>query len=148
MVDEPVVFLLVEDSKHDILAFERAWRDNGIKNELRVVRNGQDCLAYLHRQGRFGSEVDAPHPKIILLNNKMPAMEGLTVLEKIRQEGPFATIPVVVFTSTENHMKKAKSYDLGANAYIVKPMNYEDLFRTVRIINDFWELVEVPENSP
>jgi DNA-binding response OmpR family regulator len=51
-------------------------------------------------------------------------------------------------SATENYMKKAKSYDLGANAYIVKPMNYEDLFRTVRIINDFWELVEVPENSP
>jgi two-component system response regulator len=75
----------------------------------------------------------------------MPRLEGLTVLDKIRQNEDFENIPVVIFTSAESVLKETQGYDLGANAYVVKPMNYEDLSRTVRSINDFWELVEVPE---
>jgi CheY-like chemotaxis protein len=142
---DPVVFLLVEDSEHDVLAFRRAWKGNGIANELQVVRSGQDCLDYLHRRGRYRREEDAPRPKVILLNNKMPGIEGLTVLNEIRQSEDFENIPIVIFTSAESVLKENQSYDLGANAYMVKPMNYEDLSRVVRSINDFWELVEVPE---
>jgi CheY-like chemotaxis protein len=142
---DTVVFLLVEDSEHDILAFRRAWQDNDIANELQVVRGGQDCLDYLHHRGRYRREEDAPRPKIILLNNRMPRIEGLKVLSEIRQNEAFENIPVIIFTSVESDLKETQSYDLGANAYVVKPMNYVDFSRTVRCINDFWELVEVPE---
>jgi len=142
---DPIVFLLVEDSEHDILAFRRAWKDNGIVNELQVVRGGQECLDYLHHRGRYRREEDAPRPKIILLNNRMPGIEGLKVLNEIQQHEALENIPVVIFTSVESDFKETQSYDLGANAYVVKPMNYEDLSRAVRSINDFWELVEVPE---
>jgi len=74
-----IVFLLVEDSEHDILAFRRAWQDNGIANELQVVRGGRECLDYLHHRGRYRREEEAPRPKIILLNNRMPGIEGLRV---------------------------------------------------------------------
>jgi len=142
---DPIVFLLVEDSEHDILAFRRAWKDNGIANELQVVRGGQECLDYLNHRGRYRREEDAPQPKIILLNNRMPRIEGLKVLNEIRQNEAFKNIPVIIFTSVESDFKETQSYNLGANAYVAKPMNYEDLCRTVRCINDFWELVEVPE---
>jgi two-component system response regulator len=142
-----IVFLLVEDSEHDILAFRRAWQDNCITDELRVVRDVQECLEYLHHHGRYRREEDAPRPKIILLNNRMPGIEGLTVLDRIRQNEASENIPVIIFTSVENDLKETQSYDLGANAYVVKPMNYQDLSRTVRSINDFWELVQVPEKS-
>ncbi len=85
MNEDPIVFLLVEDSEHDILVFRRAWQENGIANELQVVRGGQDCLDYLHHRGRYRREEDAPRPKIILLNNRMPRIEGLKVLNEIRQ---------------------------------------------------------------
>ena len=143
----PALFLLVEDSEHDIVAFQRAWRDNDIANELRIVRNGRQCLDYLHRRGRFKQDGETPLPKVILLNNRMPGREGLRVLEEIRQSDDFAHIPVIIFTSAASEQKEAESYDLGANAYVVKPMNYEDLSRIVRRISDFWELVEVPGDT-
>jgi two-component system response regulator len=142
---DPIVFLLVEDSEHDVTAFRRAWRANGITDELKVVRSGLECLDYLHRRGQYRREENAPRPRVILLNNRMPRLDGLTVLEKIRQDAEVENIPVILFTSAESDLKENQSYALGANAYVVKPMNYEDLSRVVRSINDFWKLVEVPE---
>lgn len=147
MNDVPALFLLVEDSEHDIVAFQRAWRDNDIANELRIVRNGKECIDYLHHRGRFKRDGGPPRPKVILLNNRMPGREGLSVLEEIRQSADFANIPVIIFTSVASEKKEAESYDQGANAYVVKPMNYENLSRMVRRINDFWELVEVPGDT-
>jgi CheY-like chemotaxis protein len=146
MEKEPIVILLVEDSEHDIIAFKRAWRENGIRNELRILRDGQQCLDYLLHRNRFEQDGAAPRPRVILLNNRMPRMEGLTVLAEIRRHGDVANIPIIMFTSAGSAVKESQSYDLGANAYVVKPMNYEDLSRIVRRTNDFWELVEVPEN--
>ena len=80
-----------------------------------------------------------------VLNDKMPRVEGLAVLEEIRRHGDIAHIPIIMFTSAESDVKEARSCDLGANTYVVKPMNDEDLSRMVRRTNDFWELVEVPE---
>jgi two-component system response regulator len=142
---DPIVFLLVEDSEHDVTAFRRAWRANGITDELKVVRSGLECLDYLHRRGQYRREENAPRPRVILLNNRMPRLDGLTVLEKIRQDAEVENIPVILFTSAESDLKENQSYALGANAYVVKPTKYEDLSCVVRSINDFWKLVEVPE---
>lgn len=77
--------------------------------------------------------------------HRMPRLEGLTVLDKIRQDEDFKNIPIVIFTSAESVLKETQSYNLGADAYVVKPMNHEDLFRVARSLNDLWESVEVPE---
>jgi two-component system response regulator len=148
MNDEPITFLLVEDSEHDILAFKRAWSENGIANRLMVVHDGPECLDYLLRRGRFDDQDGTPLPRLILLNNRMPKMEGLEVLDHIRGEATLADIPVILFTAAESDLKEMRSYRLGANAYIVKPPHYDDLSRMVRCINDFWELVEIPEVTP
>ena len=146
MSDGTKVFLMVEDSEHDIVAFRRAWEENRIASELRVVRGGSECLDYLHRRGTYGRRENAQRPDVILMNNRLPKVEGLTVLKAIRQNADFEHIPVVIFTAAQSNLKEAQSYELGANAYLVKPMKYSDLSRIVRRIHDFWEMVEVPEN--
>jgi CheY-like chemotaxis protein len=146
MSDGRKVFLMVEDSEHDILAFKRAWKDNAIANELRIVRDGRECLDYLQRRGRYGREA-ASRPAVILLNNRLPGVEGLMVLKAIRQSTDFAHIPVIIFTAVESELKETRSYELGANAYVVKPTDYRSLSRIVRCMNAFWELVQVPEND-
>lgn len=147
MNGEPIVFLLIEDSEHDILAFERAWKENDISNELRIVRDGHECLDYLNRRGRYRRAEDAPTPAVILLNDHLPELDGLKVLEAIRQNNHTAYIPVIMFSASESDRKKARRYDVGANAYLTKPLKYEALSRTVRRISRFWELVDVPETT-
>jgi two-component system response regulator len=147
MKGEPIAFLLVEDSEHDILAFERAWKENGISNELRIVRDGHECLDYLNRRGRYRHAEDAPTPAVILLNDHLPELDGHQVLEAIRQDSRTAYIPVIMFSASESDRKKARRYDSGANAYLTKPLKYEDLSRTVHRLSRFWELVEAPETT-
>jgi CheY-like chemotaxis protein len=143
----PIDFLLVEDSRHDIVAFKRAWDENEIANRLTIVHDGVECLDYLLARGRFEDRAGAPLPGVILLNNRMPKMDGLAVLKSIRSQPGLTAIPVIVFTAAESDTKERQSYRLGANAYMVKPLHYADLSRMVRRINAFWELVEVPEVS-
>ena len=145
MNDLPIDFLLVEDSRHDIVAFQRAWDENEIANRLTIVHDGVECLDYLLGRGRYEDRAGAPLPRVILLNNRMPKMDGLAVLKRIRSQPGLAAIPVIVFTAAESDRKERQSYRLGANAYMVKPLHYADLSRMVRRINAFWELVEVPE---
>ena len=141
-----LVFLLVEDSEHDVLAIKRAWKKNRIANELRIVRDGQECLDYLNQRGGFSGSETAPRPDVILLNNKLPKMDGMQVLEKIRQSDGFGHLPVVMLTANESEIEQCRSYNLGVNAYIVKPMSFENLSKTVRRLNQFWNLAEIPQD--
>jgi len=148
MTDEPIVFLLVEDSEHDLLAFQRAWRDNDIAHELRVVRDGRECLDYLRRRGPYRRPAEAPRPGVIVLNDRLPRLDGQAVLARLQEDTDLSHIPVILFTTSESEQKELDSYDRGANAYVVKPMTYEDLSRAVLRLSRFWEMVEVPEASP
>jgi len=148
MTDEPIVFLLVEDSEHDLLAFQRAWRENAIAHELRVVRDGRECLDYLRRRGPYHRPAEAPRPGVIVLNDRLPRLDGQAVLSRLQEDTDLSHIPVILFTSSESEQKELDSYDRGANAYVVKPMTYEDLSRAVLRLSRFWEMVEVPETSP
>jgi len=145
MNDEKMTFLLVEDSEHDVLAFRRAWRDNDIAHELRVVRDGRECLDYLQGHDPYEGQEDRPRPDVIVLNDHLPKMSGQSVLAALQQNEAWAAIPVIVFTASQSPRKELHSYARCANAYIVKPMTYEDLSRTVRRLCRFWELVEIPE---
>ena len=146
MGEQDLVFLLVEDNEHDVLAVKRAWRANRIANDLKIVRDGQECLDYLNRRGRFSRSEALPDPDVILLNNKLPKLDGLQVLKKIREHKTFHHLPIVMFTATENEADQIKSYDLGVNAYIVKPMNFNQFSAIIRTLNKFWELAEIPQD--
>ena len=144
MSKEPFVVLLAEDDEHDIVATKRAWKKHHIANPLYIVNDGEECLDFLHRRGKYSEPKTAPRPGILLLDIKMPKMDGLTVLEHIRQEGRLRRLPVVVLTTSKAEEDRLRSYDLGVNAYIVKPVGFQNFSEAVRTINLFWELVELP----
>jgi CheY-like chemotaxis protein len=150
MNKKPFVVLMAEDNEHDILATRRAWRKGNIANPLYIVRDGEECLDYLHRRGKYSEPDAAPRPGILLLDIKMPKMDGLAVLKHIREDKDFENkglrhLPIIILTTSHEEEDRLKSYDLGVNAYITKPVGFENLAEAVRAINLFWELVELPE---
>jgi DNA-binding response OmpR family regulator len=147
MDNDQMVFLMVEDNEHDIAAVKRAWRENRIADSLYVVRKGDECLDYLHRRGEYSRPESAPRPDVVLLNNRLPGLDGLKVLEQIRASEEFHYLPVIMFTASESERDQFKAYDMLANAYIVKPMNFENLSAAIRSINAFWQLAEIPEGG-
>ena len=144
MEKQTFVVLMAEDDEHDILATKRAWKKNNILNPLYIVRDGEECLDYLHRRGKYIDPDSAPRPGILLLDIKMPKLDGLAVLKHIRMSEEFSRLPVVILTSSKQEEDRVKSYDLGANAFIVKPLGFDNFSRAVNAINIFWQLVELP----
>jgi CheY-like chemotaxis protein len=138
------VVLMAEDDEHDIVATKRAWKKHRIANPLYVVKDGEECIDYLHRRGKYSENGGAPRPGIILLDINMPKINGLEVLRHIRKEKALRCIPVIILTTSKADEDRLKSYNLGVNAYVVKPVGFENFSFAVRTINLFWELVELP----
>ena len=147
MPDKPFAILVGEDDEHDIVVTKRAWKGNNIENQLFLVRSGQECLDFLHRRGKYSDPTAAPTPGILLLDIKMPGMDGFTVLEQIRRDERLRRLPVVIVTGSDAAGDRNRSYDLGANAYIRKPLEFKDFSEAIRVINRFWELAELPDLS-
>ena len=147
MPQEPFVVLMAEDDEHDILATRRAWKKHHISNPLYIVNDGEECLDFLHRRGKYGEPGTAPRPGILLLDIRMPKMDGLAVLKHIRQDGQLRRLPVVILTTSRAEEDRLRSYDLGANAYIVKPVGFNNFSDAVRTINLFWQLVDLPQRG-
>jgi len=145
MDKEPFVVLMAEDNEHDILATQRAWKKNNIVNPLRIVKDGEECLDYLYRRGKYSEPGAAPRPGILLLDIKMPGLNGLAVLQHIRADENLHHLPVIILTTSKTEEDRFKSYDLGANAFITKPVGFENLAEAVKTIQLFWALVELPE---
>ena len=141
----PFVVLMAEDNRHDIVAAKRAWRVNNIANPLYIVKDGEECLDYLHQRGKYSEPDAAPRPGILLLDLKMPKVDGLTVLQHIREDETLRYLPVIILTTSKLEEDRVRSYDLGVNAYIKKPVGFENFSNAVKAINLFWELVELPE---
>lgn len=137
--------LLAEDSKHDILAVKRAWKDHNLVNELCIVRDGQECMDYLLREGSYAPPANAPRPGVLLLDLNMPKMGGLDVLKRIREIDNLRRLRVVVLTTSKRDEDKIESYDLGVDAYIMKPVQFEKFGEAIRRISLFWQLVELPD---
>ncbi len=146
MNKKPFVVLMAEDDEHDIVAVKRAWKKHNINNPLHIVNDGEECLDYLHQRGKYSEPGTAPRPGILLLDIKMPKMDGLAVLEHIRKSDKFTRLPVIILTTSKDEEDRLKSYDLRANAYVLKPIGFDNFSEAVRTINLFWELVELPED--
>ncbi len=145
MTKKPFVILMAEDNEHDVIATRRAWKKNHVANPLYIVRDGEECLDFLFHRGKYSEPESAPHPGILLLDIKMPKMDGLTVLKHIRENEQLHSLPVIVLTTSREEEDRFRSYELGANAYIVKPVGFENFAAAVKAIHLFWELVELPE---
>ena len=146
MGKEPFAVLMAEDDEHDIVATKRAWKKHHIANPLYIVKNGEECLDFLQRKGRYEEPDSAPRPGILLLDINMPRMDGLTVLKRIREDEneKLRRLPVVILTTSKAEQDRIRGYELGANAYIVKPVGFENFSDAVKTISLFWQLVELP----
>ncbi|MFF1464766.1 response regulator [Streptomyces sp. NPDC058330] len=138
----PIEVLLVEDDPGDELMTREAFEDNKIRNTLHVVRDGQEALDFLYRQGEH---TDAPRPDLVLLDLNLPRYDGRQVLEKIKTDPELALIPVVVLTTSSAEEDILRSYKLHANAYVTKPVDLEQFIGAVRQIDDFFvSVVRLP----
>ena len=147
MPNEPFIVLMAEDDEHDILATRRAWQKHHISNPLYIVNDGEECLDFLHQRGKYSEPETAPRPGILLLDIRMPKLDGLAVLKHIREDKQLRRLPVIILTTSRAEEDRLRSYDLGVNAYIVKPVGFDNISNAVRTINLFWHLVALPERD-
>ncbi len=145
----PIVILLVEDNPDHILLIKRALEVNNVLNEVRVVEDGQEALDYLYRQGKYTDPESAPRPGLILLDIKLPKVDGLEVLRRIKNDPTLKVIPTIMLTSSEQEADVLRSYLNGANSYIVKPIRFDDFVQKVRELKLYWILVNTlpPESA-
>ena len=129
--------LLAEDDPNDLELTLIALKEHIQYNNLIIVINGVEALNYLYRREEYAS-VREPLPSLILLDNKMPKMTGLEVLEAIKADPQFCCVPVVMLTSSKEDRDIVQSYELGANAYVVKPMIFDEFIQTVQCLSRFW----------
>jgi CheY-like chemotaxis protein len=133
---------LVEDNPGDVRLTREALREGKILNELSVVEDGVEALAFLRREGRYA---EAVKPDLILLDLNLPKKDGREVLQEIKGDGALKKIPVVVLTTSAAERDILKAYDLHANCYITKPVDLEQFIRVVQLIEDFWlTIVKLP----
>ena len=133
--------LLIDDNSLDIDLFERAIRKTTSSIQLDVARDGEEALAYLKQW-----EADAPLPKVILLDLKLPKVDGMEVLRNLKSHPRFKIIPVVVLTSSTEAVDMSQAYKLGANSYIMKSVDYDEFAKAVALIHHYWrELNIYPE---
>ncbi len=135
--------LLAEDNQMDVeLTLEALGRHN-LANEVTVVNDGAEALDYLRSEGKFSSRPEG-NPAVILLDIKMPKVDGLEVLKEIKSEPDLKAIPVVILTSSREETDLIKSYNLGVNAYVVKPLEFEDFVSAVSQLGAFWAVINEP----
>ena len=140
--------LLVEDSIMDVELTLAALAEHNLANDVVVVRDGGEALDYLYRRGNFATRT-IDHPAVILLDLKMPKVDGIQVLRTIKNDHQLKNIPVVVLTSSREESDLVESYSLGVNAYVVKPVEFDQFVYAVSRLGVFWALInEPPPGNP
>ena len=138
--------LLVEDSPRDAELILDALEPHHLAGEVMHVRDGAEALDYLYRRGDFASRSDG-QPVLMLLDLKLPKVDGLEVLRQIKGDAALKMIPIVMMTSSRQEQDLIRSYELGVNAYVVKPMKFQDFVEAVKQVSGFWAVInEVPES--
>ena len=135
--------LLAEDSAKDVELTLAALEEKHLANKVDVVRDGEEALDYLYRRGRFQSRPGG-NPAVVLLDIKMPKVDGLEVLRQIKSDEKLKTVPVVVLTSSREEQDMVESYRLGVNAYVVKPVDFNQFVNAVKEVGAFWAVINEP----
>lgn len=145
---KPSRILLVDDSPRDLEMATSALEQYRLANEVMTLRDGAECLDYLYRRGEFEGRSDA-QPAVILLDLKMPRVDGLEVLRQVKGDPDLKTIPIVMMTSSREERDLVQSYELGANAYVVKPLGFHEFVDAIRVLGAFWVVLnEPPPKTP
>ena len=135
--------LIVEDDPRDVELTLTALEDYKLANEVVVCRDGQEALDYLHSRGKFSDRVNE-NPAVMLLDLKLPKVDGLEVLQRIKSDERLRMIPVVVLTSSHEEKDMMRSYKLGVNAYVVKPVDFHEFVNAVKELGAFWAVINQP----
>ncbi len=135
--------LLVEDSANDVELTLGALEENHLANEVVVVRDGEEALDYLYKRGVFKLRKNG-NPAVVLLDIKLPRVDGLEVLKRLKADPEMRSIPVVMLTSSREERDLVRSYDLGVNAYVVKPVGFDEFVAALREMGLFWAVVNQP----
>lgn len=139
---------MADDDADDRRLTQEAFEEGRLINDVRFVENGEQLLDYLRRQGAYAPPADAPRPGLILLDLNMPRKDGRTVLKELKTDPELRQIPVVVLTTSKADEDIYKSYDLGVNSYIVKPVTFEALVDILQTLEKYWfEIVELPPSK-
>ena len=141
---DAVDILFVEDSIDDATLTIRALAKSGFTNKLHHVKDGAEAFEFIYCKGIYASRNIKENPKLILLDLKMPKVSGMQVLEKIKSDPDFKSIPVVILTSSQEDPDVAKCYALGANSYIVKPVDSNNFFLAIKEIGMYWMILSQP----
>ena len=140
-----VHILLAEDDEDDRMLTEQAFQEGKLTNELKFVENGKELMDYLFHENGY-NESNAPKPGLILLDLNMPKMDGRECLKAIKSDDRVKHIPIVILTTSKSEQDIFKSYNLGVNSFIVKPVTFSELVRIITQLNSYWfEIVELPK---
>src|SRR5438552_153739 len=144
---KPITILMADDDATDCLMLKVAVEKAHLHNDLRFVENGVELMNYLRRLGKYSKASDSPRPGLILLDLNMPRKDGREALAEIKADPDLRDIPVVVLTTSKAEEDILRSYDLGVNSYITKPVTFQGLVDALKILNQYWfELVKLPND--
>lgn len=144
---KPVTILIAEDDADDRLLAQEALQESRLMNEVHFVYDGEELLDYLRRRGNYAEQA-APRPGVILLDLNMPRKDGREALTEIKKDADLRRIPIVVMTTSKAEEDILRSYDLGVNSFIIKPVTFEGLVEVMRTLGHYWfEIVELPPQT-
>lgn len=137
--------LLADDDPADVLLTRRAFRAAQLQNTLHVVNDGEELLEFLRHEKRYAPPAEAPRPDLVLLDLNMPRMDGREALRELRADPRFENLPVVVLTTSEQEADILRTYDLGANSFVTKPVDLAGLVEVIKALDNYWfEIVTLP----
>lgn len=148
MERKPITILLADDDEDDRMLARKALAESRLANDLHMVKDGEELMDYLHRRGAYAALEDSPRPGLILLDLNMPKMDGREALREIKSDHTLRQIPVVVLTTSQAEGDIYRTYDLGANSFITKPVMFESLVGVMKDLGKYWfEIVELPADG-
>jgi CheY-like chemotaxis protein len=147
-MSKPGLILLVDDQEEDVLLIRRAFTKSRVLNRIEVARSGEEAIAYLNGMGKFAERAEYPVPALVLLDIKMPGMDGFEVLRWIRRVSAFPTLRVVMLTSSELMRDVNTAYELGANSFLVKPVDFDRFVEISQALSGYWLWLDQAPSPP
>lgn len=148
-MESSLIVLMADDDEDDRLLAEKAWSMSRLRNQLRFVHDGEELMDFLKHRGDYKDPESAPTPGLILLDLNMPRKDGREALEEIKGDPELRQIPIVVLTTSKAEEDVLRTYDLGVNSFITKPITFEQLVKTFTALGEYWfQIVRLPPSHP
>lgn len=145
---KPITILMADDDRDDCLLVKDAFIESRLVNDLRFVEDGEDLMDYLYNRSKYSDVTVAPRPGLVLLDLNMPRKDGREALMEIKADPDLRGIPIVVLTTSKQEEDILRSYDVGANSYITKPVTFKGLVEVIKSLGKYWlEIVELPREK-